>query len=59
MRRHAFVTWVETDVPWQLERHLLSSGLSLPLNIDGNPRLEVVAALSAIRLKGKSARGPA
>src|SRR5262245_22879575 len=32
MRGHAFVTWVETDAPWQLEKHLLSSGLSLPLN---------------------------
>src|SRR5262245_27755239 len=33
MARHALVTWVETDAPWELERHLLSSGLSLPLNI--------------------------
>jgi GIY-YIG catalytic domain-containing protein len=53
MRRHAFVTWVETDAPWQLEAHLLSSGLSLPLNINGNPCLEAVAPLSAVRLKAR------
>src|SRR5262245_49037155 len=53
MGHHAFVTWVETDAPWQLERHLLSSGLSLPLNIDGNPCQEAVVALSAIRLKAR------
>src|SRR5262245_40234785 len=37
MRQHAFVAWVETDAPWQLEKNLLSSGLRLPLNLDGNP----------------------
>jgi GIY-YIG catalytic domain len=29
MGGHAFVTWVEIDAPWQLEEHLLSSGLIL------------------------------
>jgi hypothetical protein len=53
MRRHAFVTWVDMDMPWQLEKDLLSSGLSLPLNIEGNTRHEVVATLSAIRLKAR------
>ena len=37
MGGHAFVTWVEIDAPWQLEEHLLSSGLILPLSLDGNP----------------------
>jgi hypothetical protein len=27
MRQHAFVTWVETSAPWELETNLLSSGL--------------------------------
>jgi len=53
MGRHAFVTWVEIDAPWQLEKHLLSSELRLPLNLDGNPWLEAVTALSAVRLKAR------
>ena len=49
LRRRAFVTWVETDAPWQLERRLLSSGLSLPINIDGvgNPHVVAQDQLSA------------
>jgi hypothetical protein len=35
MKRHAFVTWTETNAPWALEKQLLSSGLRLPLNLDG------------------------
>ena len=53
MGRHAFVTWVETDAPWQLEKHLLSSGLSLPLNIDGNPCQDAVVTVRAIRRRAK------
>ena len=53
MRQHAFVTWAETSAPWELETHLLSSGLRLPLNLDGNPWQEVVAIVSAIRLKAR------
>jgi hypothetical protein len=33
MKRHAFVTWTETNAPWALEKQLLSSGLRLPLNL--------------------------
>jgi hypothetical protein len=33
MAQHAFVTWVETSAPWEVEAHLLSSGLRLPLNL--------------------------
>jgi GIY-YIG catalytic domain len=51
MGRHAFVTWVEINTPWQLERHILASGLILPLNLDGNPHK--VATLSAIRSKAR------
>jgi hypothetical protein len=49
MKNHAFVTWVETDRPWEVERQILSSTLCLPLNINGNSRPEMVIALSALR----------
>jgi hypothetical protein len=53
MRQHAFVTWVETSAPWELELQLLSSGLRLPLNVDSNPWLEAVAVVRAVRLKAR------
>jgi hypothetical protein len=53
MSRCALVTWVETEEPWALERHLLSSGLILPLNVDGNPCLEAVEVVRAVRLKAR------
>jgi hypothetical protein len=54
MRQHAFVTWVETNAPWELEDYLLTSaGLRLPLNLDGNPCPEAVSTLAAIRLKAR------
>jgi hypothetical protein len=53
MRQHAFVSWVETSAPWELEKHLLSSGLRLPLNLDGNPWIEAVAVVRAVRLKAR------
>lgn len=53
MRNHAFVTWVETDRPWELEKWLLSSGLHLPLNIGGNSTPQTVAALSALRSQSR------
>ncbi|WP_230534362.1 GIY-YIG nuclease family protein [Microvirga roseola] len=53
MQNHAFVTWVETNRPWELESQILASGLHLPLNIDGNCQPETVAALSALRSKAK------
>jgi hypothetical protein len=43
----------ETATPWELEKHLLSSGLRLPLNVDGNPSQEAVAIVSAVRLKAR------
>ena len=51
MDRHAFVTWVETDRPWLLERGVLASGLSLPLNIRDNPRGAHTEHLKAVRAK--------
>lgn len=53
MRQHAFVTWVETSAPWELEKYLLSSDLRLPLNLDGNPWQQAVAIVSAMRLKAR------
>ena len=53
MSQHAFVTWVETSAPWELEAHLLASGLRLPLNLHGNPWAEAVAYLSTVRLKAR------
>jgi hypothetical protein len=55
MKQHAFVTWVETSAPWDLELYLLSSGLRLPLNVDGNPWVEAVALVKAVRLKARQA----
>jgi hypothetical protein len=53
MRQHAFVIWVQTSAPWELEKHLLTSGLRVPLNIDDNPWAEAVALLRAVRLKAR------
>jgi hypothetical protein len=53
MSRCALVTWVAIEQPWTLEKHLLSSGLILPLNVDGNLSLEAVAVARGVRLKAK------
>jgi hypothetical protein len=53
MDRHAFVTWLEVEAPWEIEQTLLSSGLSLPLNVDGNPSQDAVAIVRAARLKAR------
>jgi hypothetical protein len=53
MDQHAFVTWVEAKVPWEIEKKLLSSGLNLPLNADGNPSQDAVAVVCAARLKAR------
>jgi hypothetical protein len=53
MDQHAFVTWVEAKVPWEIEKKLLSSGLTLPLNVDGNPSQDAVARACAARLKAR------
>jgi hypothetical protein len=52
MKQHAFVTWVETSAPWELEKSLLSD-LRLPLNVEDNPWLEAAAIVKAIRLKAR------
>jgi hypothetical protein len=53
MSQHAFVCWVETNAPWELETHVLASGLRLPLNVDGNPCQEVVTAVRTVRLRAR------
>jgi hypothetical protein len=52
MDRHAFVTWVEAEAPWEIEKKLLSR-LTLPLNVDGNASQEAAAVLSARRKKAR------
>lgn len=49
MAENALVTWRPTDHPWLIESELLTSGLSLPLNIDGNPSAEHAATVFAAR----------
>lgn len=49
MDEHARVAWFETTQPWLLERRLLASGLSLPLNIRDNPCVAHTLHLKAIR----------
>jgi hypothetical protein len=53
MDQHAFVTWVEATAPWEIEKQLLSSGLTLPLNLDGNPAQDAVAVVCAARLEAR------
>ena len=53
MDQRAFVTWVEAKAPWDIEKKLLSSGLNLPLNVDGNPSQDAVAVICAARLKAR------
>lgn len=49
MSENAFVAWQALDRPWEAERLLLRSGLSLPLNLRDNPDAGQVAYLSGVR----------
>jgi hypothetical protein len=49
MTENAFVTWRVCDQPWDLEREILTSGLSLPLNIRDNPCAAHTAVVKAAR----------
>jgi hypothetical protein len=53
MAKYAFVTWVETKEPWRLEAQLLGSDLLLPLNIEGNPRVDAITLLREIRSEAR------
>ncbi|WP_393958813.1 GIY-YIG nuclease family protein [Methylorubrum sp. POS3] len=55
MAQNAFVTWIEHQSPWVLERELLRSGLVLPLNIHANPREDLRCYLSAVRARARRA----
>jgi hypothetical protein len=57
MGQHAFVTWVEITAPWELEEHMLSSGLCLPLNVDRNPLLEAVGREGAVTVRKSTVAG--
>lgn len=49
MQENALVVWHEVENPWMVERQILGSGLSLPLNIRDNPREQQVSILKAAR----------
>ena len=50
---HARVVWAEHASPWEAEHALLTSGLPLPLNIDGNPCAAFTVPLSSLRSAAK------
>jgi hypothetical protein len=49
MNENAWVAWLACDKPWEVERDILKSGISLPLNIQGNPCIALTARLRAVR----------
>lgn len=49
LAKHARVAWRAVAEPWRLERDILCSGMSLPLNIRDNPNLAHVAFVQAAR----------
>lgn len=49
MAEHARVAWRAVAEPWRLERDILRSGTSLPLNIRDNPNLAHIAVVQAAR----------
>jgi hypothetical protein len=50
MARHAFVSWVVHERPWELEEHLIAT-LDLPLNLQGNSQNAFHANLSEARFR--------
>jgi hypothetical protein len=58
MSREAMVAWLVCVRPWEVERHILASGLRLPLNIQGS--LDPFSrTLSALRTKALAERAEA
>jgi hypothetical protein len=57
MERNAYVTWVTTDRPWEVELEILRSGLLLPLNIRDNPSVAHTAYLQGVRREAMKAAG--
>ena len=49
MADNAFVTWVETERPWETERTILQSGLPLLLNVRDNASAVHTSVVSAAR----------
>jgi hypothetical protein len=49
MARHARVTWLAVERPWDVEREVLQGGPPLPLNIRDNPCAAHVLHLSSVR----------
>lgn len=55
MERHAYVAWCTNGEPWVLEREILGSGLSLPLNIRDNPCQAHTDLVRAARREARAA----
>jgi hypothetical protein len=54
MDEHAFVAWLSCERPWEVEEQILGSGLSLPLNLAGNPQSHHVGYLSPLRRSARA-----
>ena len=52
MEENAFVYWLEHEIPWSIEREVLTK-FSLPLNIQDNEHHAFSKTLSSIRVKAK------
>jgi hypothetical protein len=57
MHKHAFVSWMQVERPHHVEQIILASGVRLPLNIDGNPRLEDTMRLKKMRFEARRRAG--
>lgn len=54
MDEHAFVAWFPCQRAWEVEDEILRSGLSLPLNLAGNPAAHHVEYLSTLRRSARA-----
>ncbi|MGH6963812.1 MAG: GIY-YIG nuclease family protein [Phenylobacterium sp.] len=55
LEANAFVTWVVSDRPWEVERQVLLSGIPLPLNIRDNPCAAHTEHLGGVRRRAVAA----
>lgn len=54
MDEHAYVAWLACERPWEVEKRILLSGISLPLNLAGNPQAHHVDYLSPLRRSSRT-----
>lgn len=53
MQDNAFVAWREQPTPWVTELSILRSGLSLPLNVHGNPNQVMAGVVQSARSRAR------